>query len=86
MAEGAALVVLRGGYAVPLEAVHVALAIEAAGHRLRLDGDTLHLDPADGRDVDERDLVQLRRQSRDVKLLLAKMPNDAAAPDDDPED
>lgn len=60
---------LRHGLIVPVEAVEAALAIERAGHRLRLDGPDLFVEPNGA--LDPHDLEQLRRWKPHVRMLLA---------------
>jgi hypothetical protein len=73
MSEGR-FVFLQGGMVVPLAAVIAALNIERAGHRLRLDGDGLFIEP-DG-SIDPEDLAELRRWKPHVRLLLAYVADD----------
>jgi hypothetical protein len=68
------LVCLQAGLVVPVAAVEAALAIERAGHRLRLDGPDLVVEPVGA--VDHHDLEQLRRWKPHVRMLLAYTPSD----------
>lgn len=59
---------LQRGLVVPIEAVAAALAIERAGHRLRLDGDDLLIEP--NGTLDAHNVQQLRQWKPHVLLLL----------------
>lgn len=65
---------LQRGHVVPLAAVEAALAIEHAGHRLRLDGDDLLIEPHGP--IDQHDLDELRYWKPHVRILLAYTASD----------
>lgn len=65
---------LQAGLIVPIAAVDALLAIEAAGHKITLDGEDLLVEPRGH--LDDHDLDQLRRWKQHCILLLRYTAND----------
>ena len=65
---------LRGGPVVPVGAYKVVLAIENAGHRLRVDGDDIVIEPGL---LDAQLLEELHRWKAHAKVLLAYVADDS---------